>query len=92
MSEGIAVLRDMLKHGIAVVNAVDAFKHFDYNLALKQVMDLEESEILELAKDFEVLDLADDVLEAKAEAAVLAGAGPLAFIIRLLKIFLPKKP
>lgn len=92
MAEGILILKDMVQSGVAMVNAADKFKHFDYYQAFQEFKDLDESEASELAKDLQMLDLSDDELEAKIEAYAQVGARPLAFVMSLLKIFLPKKP
>lgn len=92
MAIGIETLKGMLHESIAVVNAVDKFKHFNYLEALEEMKDLEASELAELAKDVKILELSDEELETKIEALAEAGVEPLAFIIRLVKIFMPKKP
>lgn len=92
MAENISEIKKIVKAGIDIANAADAFAHFDYNLALKQVLDLDEAEAMEIAQDFQVLDLANDAFEAKMEEMVMKGAAPAAFVLRLVKAFFPKKP
>lgn len=88
---GIDHLKEELQAAITVVNGVDKLRAVKFDVLVEQVLDLDEAEAVELATAVGILDLADDALEAKVEALALAGAKPVAFALRILKLLLPKK-
>lgn len=90
MAEGIDQLQLVAGNLVAVVNAQQKLFAVDYKVVFKQILDLDEDEALQLAKDFQILDLNDDALEAKLEQYALIGGKPLAYALRILKLFLPK--
>lgn len=88
---GIEKTTELLKNGIELINAVEKLRGADFSLILDEMWDIDELEANKLATDLQLLDLTNDELEMKIETAAMAGAKPLAFALRILKLFI-KKP
>lgn len=88
MAEGIGEVQGLVGDVVAVVNAQQKLFKRDYKLVIKQILDLDEDEAVQLAKDFEILDLNDDALEAKLEAYAHLGGKPLSYALRILRLFI----
>lgn len=89
---GVQNLEKVVQALVATVNAEEALRAVDYMAMMSEVLDADEAELDRLAAMVQALNLNDDALEMKAKALAQAGAKPLAFILKLVKIFYPKKP
>lgn len=90
MSEGIDQVQVVMGSALAMVNAQQKLAKVDWKLCAKQVIDLDEAEAHQIAKDFGVLDLNDDAFEALLEGYVNKGADYAAMILRMIRVFFPK--
>jgi len=91
MALGIEYSREALAQALSVVNGVEKLRVIDLSKLGAELLDADEAELLQLAKDLQVLDLSNDELEAKIEGLALVGAPTLAFVLRILKLVFPKK-
>lgn len=89
---GIDNLSKVFDAVVAGVNAQQSLVSVDYGALVNEVLDADESELEALAEKVRALDLNNDALEAQIEAIAAAGAKPVAFVLRLLKLFVVKKP
>jgi len=90
MSEGIDQVKVVLGSAIEMVNAEQKLVSVDWKVVYRQVLDLDEKEASELAASVGLLDLSNDELEAKIEGVALVAGQYAAFVLRMLKIVLPK--
>lgn len=90
MSEGIDQVKVVLGSAIEMVNAEQKLVSVDWKVVYRQVLDLDEKEASELAASVGLLDLSNDELEARIESVALVAGQYAAFVLRMLKIVLPK--
>lgn len=89
--EGVDNLKALLGGVVSIVNSGDVLTKIDMKVCLKELLDLDESEVMELVGQVEGLDLTDDELEHKVEAVVGEGAKYAVYVLRILRLLLPKK-
>lgn len=92
MSLGIDEVKKVLSAAVDAVNAEQKLASANFVLAGQQLLDADEAELQSCVEDINKLDLSNDALEAKIKAYADAGAKPLAFVLKLIKIFFPKIP
>ena len=90
MAEGISEVKKVLGSALSLVNAEQVLASADYKLVYKQVLDLDDAEAMELAAQVGVLDLNDDQLEKTVEEIAAKAGAYAAFLVRLVKLVLPK--
>lgn len=72
------------------VNAEEQLRMVDWVRVGEQMLDADEDELTQLVDVLKGMDLKDDALEAKIKMYADIGAKPIAYALRILKIFLPK--
>lgn len=90
MSESIDQLKGVFQAVMEGVNAQQKLAKVEWKQAYKEVLDLSEGEAQELAAAVGMLDLNDDELELRLESYAQIGGQYAAFVLRMLKIVLPK--
>lgn len=90
MSEGVDKVSAVLEQAVALVNAEQKLVVTDWKAVYKQVLDLDETEAVQLATKFQILELNNKDFEALLEGYVSGGAHYAAVVLRILRLFLPK--
>lgn len=90
MSEGIEQVKMVVDSAVSMVNAEQKLAGVDLKGVYKQFLDLDDAEAQSLLESVLKLDLSNDKTEADAKAAAAAIVQYLPFIMRLLKLVLPK--
>lgn len=87
MPYGIEELRKVVVSGGQVVQGVDQLRSVDFKQVLKELLDLDDSELSAISGDFnQYFDLVNDELEAKVEAILAENGKYLLLVLRLLKL------
>lgn len=87
---GVETVKMLLKDGVALVNMMEQVKAVDLKKVVVELLDMDKAELVELAKEVGMLDLTNDVLEAKVKQYVAMGVEPMAFVLAMLRLVLPK--
>jgi len=86
---GIENLKKVVSGAVSVVNGAEDLRHVDYKEVIRELMDLDDVELVELHEEIKGIDLEDDGLEQKIEDAVGANGKYLLMVLRLIKLFVP---
>lgn len=86
---GIENLSLVVDNGVAIANAIENLRKVDRKQLMKEVADLSESELRDLAAKLGALDLSDQALEEKIKYYIDMGVPIVAYVLRLIKLILP---
>lgn len=81
----------IVENSVSIVNAVEKIKNADLAKVLVEIYDASEEELVTLASKVGMLDLTDDLAEAKIKSVADSGARLGAMILRIVRL-LVKKP
>lgn len=88
---GVENLSKLVGGVVGGVNSAEAVRSVDYSALIAEVLDADEAELEAALAPVLALDLKNDVVENQIKAIAAAAPKPVAFVLKLLKIFWPKK-